>query len=447
MRHPISWADLRHERVVVWGLGMEGRANVARLRALGLDPVIVDDDPSRLSDETALPTIGDGFAAMRTASAVVKTPGISRYRPEAVALEAAGIPVLGGMGLWLEELGEAGRAGVVSITGTKGKSTTTSVLAHLARGLGVDAVAGGNIGAPPWAPDAPATAALWVIETSSYQATDVASTPPLTIVTSLSPDHLPWHGDEEAYYRDKLSLCSQPGASRTIAAVSAALRARAALLGPEVTWVEPPAAAAWAAPLHLVGAHNAANAALARAALAAHGIDGVDDDAALEAAAEGYQPLSSRLEHVACVGGVDCYDDSLSTNVLPTIAAVAAFPHRRVALIAGGFDRDLDYTPLAAALADRDVAVLVLTVYDTGPRVRAAIDARRSPRVEAVPCADLRDAVLRGWQWAQPDGVLLLSPAAASFGAFTDYAHRGRAFRDAVADLPTTATPRTEPAG
>jgi UDP-N-acetylmuramoylalanine--D-glutamate ligase len=360
---------------------------------------------------------------------------------------------VGGLGRWLEEVD---RSRVVCVTGTKGKSTTTAVAAHLARGLGCAAFAGGNLGLPPYDPAAPADAELWVIETSSYQATDVASSPPLVAVTALAPDHLPWHGGVEAYYRDKLSLCSQPGAALTVAPADPLLVERRGRLGPEVRWVseegddrERPSAGrgggssdgsrggrAWMSALGLVGDHNRRNAAVARACLEAFGVPGSDDDEALAAAAAGFAGLSSRLEHVANLGGVDVYDDSLSTNVLPTVAAVAAFPGRRVALIAGGYDRDIDYGPLAAALAGRDVPTLVLTVYSTGPRIRDAIEQARAAHVEAVPCRDLRDAVARGYDWARPDGVLLLSPAAASFDAFTDFAHRAKAYRDLVAELP-----------
>jgi UDP-N-acetylmuramoylalanine--D-glutamate ligase len=295
---------------------------------------------------------------------------------------------------------------------------------------------GGNLGSPPYAPDAPADADLWVIETSSYQATDVASSPPLVVVTSLSPDHLPWHGDLDTYFRDKLSLCSQPGAELIVAADLEPLRQRRAMLGPTVRWVGAPTPAdTWAMPLGLVGRHNRHNAELARAVLGELAVAGSDDERALAVASEGFDGLPSRLQHVTTLAGVDCYDDSLSTNVLPTIAAVEAFPDRRVALIAGGLDRDIDYEPLARALSRRDLPTLVLTVFTTGPRIRHAVDVLAAPLVQAVPCRDLHQAVRTGWEWARPDGVLLLSPAAASFDHFTDYAHRARVFRDAIADL------------
>jgi len=438
MRPPISWTDLRGQRVGVWGLGTEGRANLRKLRSLAIEPVIVDDRAERIEDEMVLPTAGPGLEALLGCTTVIKSPGISRHSPEVVALETAGVAVVGGLGLWLESVD---RSRVLCITGTKGKSTTTTIAAHLARGLGLRVFAGGNLGSPPWAVDAPTDADLWVIETSSYQATDVASTPPVVAVTSLHPDHLPWHGGAESYFRDKLSLCSQPGARLTVAsATSPLLVARRELLGPEVRWVsEDTWSPAWSEPLGLLGGHNVVNAAIARACLEELGVPGAEDDAALHDAARGFGALESRLEPVTTLDGVDFVDDNLSTNVLPTLAAVDAFPGRRIALIAGGLDRDIDYAPLAEALDRRDTPTLVLTVYGTGPKIQREVEAQRSPRVEAVACTDLAEAVARGWTWAKPDGVVLLSPAAASFDAFDDYRHRGRVFREAITRLTTDA--------
>src|SRR5262249_7611413 len=156
------------------------------------------------------------------------------------------------------------------------------------------------IGAPPYDPAlGDAGYDYWVIEVSSYQATDIAVAPPVVAVTSLHPDHLPWHGnDPEIYYRDKLSLCSRPGAGLTIAnGDSDLLRARPPLLGPRVQGVPPgdDPDADWMPPLHLLGWHNRRNALLARACLHALNIPEADDTAALAEAAAGFEHLPSRL--------------------------------------------------------------------------------------------------------------------------------------------------------
>jgi UDP-N-acetylmuramoylalanine--D-glutamate ligase len=435
-RPKLSWSDLAGARVGVWGLGREGHANLRKLLTLGVEPVLVDDHPQLPVDgRPVLTTSDDGLAALEGCDVVVKTPGLSRYRPEVARLSERGIPVVGGLGLWLAE---ADLQKVVCVTGTKGKSTTVSVIGHLLTGLGYRCLVGGNIGVSPYDPENEGDFDYWAIEVSSYQATDLPCSPPVVAVTSLHPDHLDWHGGVEQYYRDKLSVCSQPGAELTVANGDSDLLAdRAALLGPRVEWVretdEP--AADWMQELGLPGRHNRRNALIARRCLVALGVPGAGDDAALRAAAAGYRPLPSRLTTVATAKGVTFVDDSLSTNVLPTLAALDAFPGRRIALIVGGHDRGIDYAPLAAGVLARQAPTQVLTLPDSGPRIRAAIE-RASASAGAEPtvtdCPDLAAAVAAGFAWAQPDGVVLLSPAAPSFGLFRDYKDRSEAFARAV---------------
>jgi UDP-N-acetylmuramoylalanine--D-glutamate ligase len=435
MRPKICWSDLRGARVGVWGLGVEGAANLARLRTLGVEPVLVDDRPPG-ADFEGLPVFATGDSGRTVLShcdVVVKSPGISRYRPDVLELEERGIPVAGGLGLWLQE---ADRDRVLLVTGTKGKSSTTAIAGHLLTRLGYSCLTGGNIGRPPWEPSLDDVAYdYWVIETSSYQATDLACSPPVVAVTSLHPDHLDWHGGVAAYYRDKLSACSQPGADLTVAnGDSELIRERKSLLGPRVRWVhaadDPDAD--WMEPLRLLGAHNRRNALIARACLAALGVPQAGDDDALRDAAGGFEHLSHRLQPIGTVDGVTFVDDSLSTNVLPTLAAMDAFPGRRVALIAGGHDRGIDYAPLAAGLAPRPAPTLVLTLPDSGPRIQAAIEAGEHAALEVLACADLDAAVRAGFDWARPDGIVLLSPAAPSFGVFRNYRDRGEAFARAM---------------
>jgi UDP-N-acetylmuramoylalanine--D-glutamate ligase len=244
----------------------------------------------------------------------------------------------------------------------------------------------------------------------------------------------------ENYYRDKLSACSQPGADLTVAnGDSDLIRERSGLLGPRVEWVhaddEP--GSTWMEPLGLLGGHNRRNALIVKRCLIALGVPEAADDAAMREAAQGYQPLGSRLQIIGDVAGVTFVDDSLSTNVLPTVAALEAFGERRVALIAGGQDRGIDYAPLASALWRRAAPTYVLTLPDNGPRIKAEIEAAQSRPGDTnldgvMGCPDLDVAVAAGFRWAQPDGVVLLSPAAPSFGQFRDYRDRGEAFARAM---------------
>ena len=475
-RPAFGWSDLRGARVGVWGLGKEGQATVRKLRTLAVKPVLVDDRPN---GSGVLSTADGGLDALKACEVVIKTPGISPYGAEAEELRAAGVTLAGGLGLWANE---ADLLRVAYVTGTKGKSTTSSVIGHLLRGLGRSALVGGNFGVAPYDPDLAGDFDYWVIEVSSYTAADLAVTPPVTAVTSLHPDHLPWHGDDvERYYRDKLSATSQPGADLTVAnGDSGLLRERADLLGPRVEWVSETddPAATWMDHLSLPGRHNRRNALIARAVLVALGTAAGDevlvrqagDDERLAGAASGFIPLPSRLTPVGTVDGVTFIDDSLSTNVLPTLAALDSFPGRRVALIVGGQDRGIDYAPLAAGVRGRGEPTFVLALPDSGPRITATFAATavppggttpRAPRcapdgsaiVSGAPspagegglagvleCGDLGEAVARGFAWARPDGIVLLSPAAPSFGHFKDYRDRGDHFAAAMNALSGAVT-------
>jgi len=436
MHPPISWPALADASVGVWGLGVEGQASIRRLSAMGCVPVLVDDQPAApsLDGLEVLPTRSGGLDALLRCDVVVKSPGISRYRAEVARLESAGVPVHGGLGLYMAE---ADPTRVACITGTKGKSTTTALAVHLLHGLGYRARAGGNIGHPPWDPSAGPEPDYWVIETSSFQVPDLFTAPRVVAVTSLSPDHLDWHGTVERYYADKLSLCTKPGVALALADGSDEhLRAQVALLGPHLRWVsasEVEADAGWSGALGLPGPHNARNASIARAVLVALGIPDANDLDRMAQAASGFGGLPSRCHSVGHVGAVEFVDDSLSTNVLPAQAALRAFEGRPVALLVGGHDRGVDYAPLGRTVEERKSPTLVVTMPDNGPRIGAAVRAAGNGAVEVIDAANLEAAVETAFGWATPGTVVLLSPAAPSFGRFADYRERSAAFAAAAA--------------
>ncbi|HEY1829458.1 MAG TPA: UDP-N-acetylmuramoyl-L-alanine--D-glutamate ligase [Acidimicrobiales bacterium] len=427
--HPAtSWPDLADAVVGVWGLGVEGAASVRRLGVMGVTPILVDDHPTATAVDglEVLPTDQGGLEALRRCDVVVKSPGISLYRPEVATLTDAGVLLRGGLGLWLESVD---RTAVACITGTKGKSTTTALCVHLLNHLGHRAEAGGNIGVAPWDPDVGDHAGTWIIETSSFQVPSLTCGPPVVAVTSLSPDHLDWHGSVERYYTDKLSLCTKPGVGLALAeGTSPTLRAQRDQLGPHCEWVD--TATGLLLP-NLPGVHNARNAAMAQAVAVALGVvEAADDAVALEALQE-FRGLPSRCQSLGQVGGVEFVDDSLSTNVLPAQAALAAFDTRPVALLVGGSDRGIDYGPLADSVAARRQPTLVVTLPDNGPTIGALIRARAA-QVTVVDADDLDQAVALAFDWANEGSVVLLSPAAPSFGHFANYRVRGDAFAAAA---------------
>ncbi len=427
----------------MWGLGVEGRANLRRLDTLGAHAVLVDDHPDQAASQgvEVLATDGGGLAELERCDVVLKSPGISRYRTDARRLAASGVPLVGGLGLWMETVD---RSRVACVTGTKGKSTTAAIAGHLLTRLGYDCLVAGNIGVPPWDPSAGDHHDFWIVETSSFQATDLATSPPVVAVTSLHPDHLDWHGDEETYFADKLSICTQADVRHAIAnGDDNLLRARPEMAGPEVEWItdddqDVGADGRWITALGLSGAHNRRNSRIARSLLHTLGVPESNDPVALTSAAMEFSPLSSRLQTIGHVGAVAFVDDSLSTNVLSAVVALGSFPGRRLAILVGGHDRGIDYDALGEAAATRKEPTLVLSLPASGPRIAEAV--RRAARAhasltEVVEHDDLAAATAQGWDWADPDGVVLLSPASPSFGTYVDYRHRSAAFANAMRSL------------
>lgn len=475
-RPALGWSDLAGARVGVWGLRTEGIANLRRLRRLGIAPVLVDDAPSApaFGGIRVLQSRAGGLEALLACDVVVKSPGISRRSPEVGALVDAGVAVAGGIGLWLQD---ADRERVVCITGTKGKSTTAALAGHVLGRLGHRCLVAGNIGVPPWDPGAGDDWDLWVVEVSSYQATDIATAPPVVAVTSLGPDHLDWHGSLEGYYTDKLSLCSRPGASRTVAdGASDVLRAREGLLGPSVRWVDvgdPELDGPWADGVGVPGRHYRRDALIARACLVELGIAPARDPERMADAIGDFHPLEHRFHPIGTVTGVAFIDDGLSTNILPALGALGALGTKPVALLVGGHDRGIDYGELAGAVAARRHPTFVATLPAAGARIGAAVRAAVAERsahartgagapvgpgsqaeaaahgdaavgggVEVADFDDLATATRAAFEWARPlGGTVLLSPAAPSFGQFRDYRERSAAFAAAMAACAPQSAP------
>ena len=201
-------ADLIGRRVAIWGFGREGHAVISALRAslpqqaLTVLCSAVEAEAVQALDASLEVVTGEPDAArLRQFDIVVKSPGISAYKPALLTAQAQGTRCTSGTALWF---GENPRARVIGVTGTKGKSTTSALLAHLARALGVHTALAGNIGLP-LLNLLGQQAALWVIELSSFQ-TGEAGPLELGVVTSLYEEHLDWHGSRERYVADKLKL-------------------------------------------------------------------------------------------------------------------------------------------------------------------------------------------------------------------------------------------------
>jgi UDP-N-acetylmuramoylalanine--D-glutamate ligase len=420
-------------RIGVWGAGLETRS-FARHVADRLDrariTTVVLEEPADAPELTADAHVVDAASAgdaLRDCDVLVRSPGVSIYRPE---LQALTIPVTTPTGLWMDERG--GRR-VIGITATKGKSTTAKLTAHLIAAAGVPVQLAGNIGAP--ALDLLDTDELAVIELSSYQIADLPIGPEIALASNVYTEHVPWHQTVEAYRRDKLRLLNLPGVRRcvlnaTSPEVMGAPRATDDVLtfGVAPGWhvTEDGSVArgdVLISELPLIGRHNALNVCGAATALEAVGLS-VDVGQALA----DFVGLDHRLQIVHEADGVLWVDDSISTEPEAAKFAIEGFPERPIVLIGGGFDRGQDYTELGALLAAREARLLALP--DTGGRLVDAARAAGVPDDRATLLPDLPSAVARARESATPGTVVLLSPAAPSFNTHRNYEARGNHFRD-----------------
>ncbi|WP_158548815.1 UDP-N-acetylmuramoyl-L-alanine--D-glutamate ligase [Blastococcus sp. TF02A-26] len=435
--------ELAGVRVGVWGHGREGRAAVRAALTAGAAAVHVVD--SRPVDVPGGVTASADVADLAGCDVVVRSPGISPYRPEAREL-AERTCVTTGTGVALAEF--ARRAvPTLCVTGTKGKSTTSALTAAALQAAGRPAVHAGNIGTPLLDVLLDGTAAdrTLVVEISSYQAAAVPDFAGLGALTSLAPEHLDWHGDVATYYRDKLRVFTGCPV-RSVVVAPQARRIAERYLDPaqlvDPTELVPAGLAAALRPEHLLGEHNLGNARVALAACALLGLGlGAHVEQVLGAVGA-FQALPHRLSPIARLGEVTVVDDTLSTTPVSVLAALDALAPRPVTLIAGGQDRGLDYTGLAAALVARGDAVTLVTVPDTGTRLAA--DVRRADGSSAVTVhetASLEEAVAAALGTAVPGGVVLLSPGAPSYNRFRNYEELAARFTELVLAAGATALP------
>ena len=445
-------SQLEGKRVALWGWGREGRAafHALRQRLPGVPLTLFcpegEAEGARAETGGALQVETDVTgAALSRFDVVVKSPGISPYKPEAQQALARGTQFIGGTSLWFSEHARADGTlpGTVCVTGTKGKSTTTSLLAHLLRAAGHRTGLAGNIGLPLLEVLDPRPAPeYWAVELSSYQTGEVARSgarPDVAIVLNLFPEHLDWHGSEQRYIDDKLALVT--GGHPRVAVLNAADEHLRALQLPhsEVVWFNQPEG--WhmvgevvhrgAQPVFdtsdtpLPGRHNRGNLCAVLAALEALGLDAV----ALAPAVRSFRPLPNRLQLLGERDGLRWVNDSISTTPHASLAALDCFAGQRIALLVGGHDRGLDWHDFAAHMRDNP-PVEIVTMGANGPRIHALLQPLADEgRFGLHAGGDLPHAVelARAALGAQ-GGVVLLSPGAPSFGAYRDYVARGRHF-------------------
>ena len=431
-------AELADKRVAIWGFGREGRAIIgvlrARLPALHLSLFCTSAEVvAAQAFDAKLAVYGDepDPRALSSFDVLVKSPGISAYKPALIEAKAAGLHVISGTSLWFAEQPDAH---VIAVTGTKGKSTTTALIAHLARALRIRTALAGNIGMQ-MLELLDSRAELWAVELSSFQ-TGEAGPVQLGVVTSLYEEHLDWHGSRERYVADKLKLADVSryllvNALQPVLLEKTSGHPHRLLFGHREGWHvrdgfihrgDKPVFAV--ADLPVPGEHNALNAC---AALTAIEVSGADALAAAPALAS-FHPLPHRLQPLGEHDGWHWVNDSISTTPQATLAALDSLHGRTVTVIVGGHDRGLDWNDFIATVPLRAPHAIV-TQGMNGPRIAKALrDASFAGRL--VEVVDVAAAVVMARELTPAGGTILLSPGAPSFDQYRDYAERGRHFAE-----------------
>jgi UDP-N-acetylmuramoylalanine--D-glutamate ligase len=437
-------ADLGSQRVAIWGLGREGRAAIDFLRKghPDLPLVLLDDAAPRRPPQGIAANVECFFGAERIGRAIedidviVKSPGVSLYRNEIQRAREKGIHVTSLLNLWFAERHDLT---TICVTGTKGKSTTASLIAHILTMLGRRAALVGNIGVPITTIDS-TTADFAVIEVSSYQAADFDGLCEVGVLTSLYPEHIDWHRSVENYFRDKVNLLRH-STCRVINSEAAVTVER--LIGGSPSrflfndkggchargkWIvngSEVIGEIWNP--YLTRPHNSSNLCAALAVMTSLGIDAAD---ALDAAA-GFRGLPHRQEELGELAGVLYVDDSISTIPQSTIAALAVYAGRPISVILGGYDRGIEYRALVETVME-SAATAIICLGDSGQRIyelAREVACRRPDRGCAMYRAQsMEDAVSLARQVTPSGGVILLSPAAPSYGEYRDYIERGHDF-------------------
>jgi len=464
---PRAW---RQGEVAVVGLGASGRAATELLVRDGLRVYASDasssDGAARVAAAlgrlgASIETGGHDLARIARAAVVVASPGVPPDAAPLVRARAAGVPVVSEIEVGLRYLPTATR--YIAITGTNGKTTTTAMVGHLLRAIGLTAVDAGNIGTPLTEIALSAAPPAWVsLEVSSFQLHDTPSiAPTVGVLTNLSPDHLDRYASVEDYYGDKGQLFANASGSskwvlngddreveRLVRSVAGARRAGAAAsesARPLAGVVEfslarqadayydrsADALVVLGAPLlprrelALFGDHNVANALAASLAVMiadpAHAT--AASRARIAAGLKAFAALPHRLESVGEVDGVLWINDSKATNVSSTLVAIAGMT-RPTVLLLGGRHKGEPYTALAEPL--RRIGRAVIAYGEAGPTVAHDLEGV-VPLVQMG--SDFESVIAKARSLAQPGDVVLLSPACSSYDMFTNYAERGATFR------------------
>ncbi len=422
--------------LAVFGYAAEGRSALRWLAQRGCRNVriVSTERPADLPPETPWLSDGDAQSALDGVGVLVKSPGVRPDHPVLRAAADRGVAVTSSTVLFVEQARASGVT-VIGVTGSKGKSTTATLIHRTLERAGVPVVLVGNIGRPALDlyDDVVTRRPVVVFEMSSYQTHDLTIGPPVAVITRLFPEHLDWHGSVEAYYASKLKIAStQAACDVTLWNAADPELSRRAPFGParHVPFGAGPVEFDTAG-MKLRGLHNVTNA---RGALAAATLFGATTGH-LESVLRSFSGLPHRLEDLGVHGGIRWINDSIATAPEAGAAALEAFGHDVATFIGGGTDRGFDFTPLVRALRAAPPANIVL-LPPGGPAILETL-RRSAPelvsRARLVPSLD--DAVAFASTHTPAGATVLFSPSSPSYGVFRNFEQRGDAFRHLVAAL------------
>lgn len=411
---------LYQKKVLILGFGREGRSTYRVLQAVDslAELAIADGMATELPADVTVYS-GEGYLDhLDEYDVVIKSPGVPL--PKHPAEYACHITSQ--IELFLQRYAPQ----TVGITGTKGKSTTSSMLYHVLRESGVDCVFGGNIGVPVFDIAEEVTdRSVIVLELSCHQLEHISVAPSVAVLLNLYEDHLDRYGTFEAYCDAKKNIYRRQKPQDVLFCNAEFLpaegdcSAQVRAMGPDCV------AAVEGIPTLLKGTHNRYNMAVVYEICRLLQVD----EQKVAAAMATFKPLAHRLEYVGALEGVDYYDDSISTTVESAISAIKSVENIGTVLV-GGMERGIDYEPLVTFLLAHPIDN-VICMYDSGKRIYDRIgecaDGPTATNFVYVP--DLTAAVACAREVTAAGKACVLSPAAASYGAFKNFEHRGNVFR------------------
>jgi UDP-N-acetylmuramoylalanine--D-glutamate ligase len=454
------------KRITIMGLGFfGGTIGLARyLVAQGAQVTVTDvKSADDLQDSVAaleglsvrLVLGGHAHADFTDVDMVFASPAVREDSPYLVAARSRGVPIDTEMNLFMRLC----RGSVIGVTGSNGKTTTTSLIGAILRAANPRTQVGGNIGRsllPELAAIEPADPV--VLELSSFQLEDLAAvgrSPHIALLLNVSPNHLDRHGNMEKYLAAKMQIFASQGPEDVallnaddprLQRLAGGLRSQCRFFSCEhgvadgaylegdrlvVSHSGTVSEVCGLQDLTLLGRHNVANVLAAVAAADAWGIP----TAMMRAAIRAFPGVEHRLERVRDLAGVSFYNDSIATSPTGTLAALAAI-QQPIWLIAGGYDKGLPFQALGEAIVQRVKGVFLIGT--TAQQMAQAIDTARRPGRDwptITFCRDLREAVRAAAGAASPGEVVLLSPACASYDQFRNFVERGRLFKQLVFEV------------